>query len=68
MSYELRPVTTAQDRAAMHAIRRATLFTPDRPGGIGDEPHVLERPHRAAVFPAQLDLLVQHRAVRRQPA
>ena len=46
MSYELRPVTTAQDRAAMHAIRRATLFTPDRPGGIvvydENHPHDLD--------------------------
>ena len=33
MTHELRAVSTAADRAAMHAIRRATLFAPDRPGG-----------------------------------
>jgi GNAT superfamily N-acetyltransferase len=41
MTYELRPVASAEDRAAMHAIRRATLFSPDRPGGpvVYDENH-----------------------------
>jgi len=41
MTYELRLVASAEDRAAMHAIRRATLFSPDRPGGpvVYDENH-----------------------------
>ena len=51
MSYELRPVTTAQDRAAMHAIRRATLFTPDRPGGIV----VYDENHPHDLDPAKID-------------
>jgi GNAT superfamily N-acetyltransferase len=38
MNHELRPVATAEDRAAMHAIRRAALFTPER-GVIYDEQH-----------------------------
>ena len=36
--YELRPVATPEDRAAMHAIRRETLFTPDR-AVVYDENH-----------------------------
>jgi len=38
MTYELRPAVSPDDRAAMHAIRRATLFTPDR-GVVYDENH-----------------------------
>jgi len=36
MSYELRQVRTPEERAAMHEIRRATLFTPER-GVVYDE-------------------------------
>jgi len=42
MTYELRPVTTEADWRAMHDIRRATLFTPDRHPGhviVYDENH-----------------------------
>lgn len=47
MSYELRPVTTAQEWAALHDIRRATLFTPER-GIVYDEhhPHDLNPAHQ----------------------
>lgn len=38
MSHELRAVATSADLAAMHDIRRATLFTPDR-GVAYDEHH-----------------------------
>lgn len=38
MSYELRAVATPEDWAAMHGIRRATLFTPER-GVVYDEHH-----------------------------
>ena len=38
MSYELRPVKTAEDWAVLHAMRRRTLFTPDR-GVVYDEHH-----------------------------
>ena len=38
MSYELRQVRTPEERAAMHEIRRATLFTPER-GVVYDEHH-----------------------------
>jgi hypothetical protein len=36
MTYDLHAVTTQADWRAMHDIRRATLFTPERhPGGSG---------------------------------
>ena len=54
MSHELKPVTTAEDRTAMHAIRRATLFGPDRPGGpvVYDEnhPHDLDPANQCFLF------------------
>ena len=38
MSYELRAVATPDEWAALHNIRRATLFTPER-GVVYDEHH-----------------------------
>lgn len=38
MRYELRPVASPEDLAAMHAIRRAALFTADR-GVVYNERH-----------------------------
>lgn len=40
MAYDLHAVTTEADWRAMHDIRRATLFTPERhPGVVYDENH-----------------------------
>lgn len=40
MTYEMRRVVTPEDWAAMHRIRRETLFAPDRhPGLVYDEAH-----------------------------
>lgn len=40
MTHELKQVTTPEDWAAMHAIRRAVLFTQERhPGIVYDENH-----------------------------
>jgi GNAT superfamily N-acetyltransferase len=54
MTYALQPVATPEDRAAMHAIRRATLFTPARPGGpvVYDEnhPHDLDPANQCFLF------------------
>jgi N-acetylglutamate synthase-like GNAT family acetyltransferase len=53
--HELKAVTTPDDRQAMHAIRRATLFTTDRPGG----PVAYDENHPDDVDPAnQCFLLV----------
>jgi GNAT superfamily N-acetyltransferase len=51
MSYELRAVATPEDLAAMHDVRRATLFTPDR-GVVYDEhhPHDLNPANQCFLF------------------
>ncbi|WP_092719954.1 GNAT family N-acetyltransferase [Rhizobium multihospitium] len=43
MAYILAPVTTADDWRAMHDIRRAVLFTPDRHSASYDENHADDR-------------------------
>ena len=44
MSYELRPVATEAEWQAMHALRRATLFSPERrPGFVYDDQHTDDR-------------------------
>jgi len=40
MDYELKPVATEAEWQAMHALRRATLFSPERrPGLVYDDNH-----------------------------
>lgn len=54
--HELKAVTTPADRQAMHAIRRATLFTPDRPGG----PVSYDENHPHDLDPANQCFLLLH--------
>ena len=57
MSYELRPVATPEERAAMHAIRRATLFKPGRHHGdvVYDDNHPHDRDPANQCFLLMLD-------------
>lgn len=52
MSYELRAVKTPEDWAAMHDIRRATLFAPERHGDevVYDDNHPDDRDARNQCF------------------
>lgn len=57
MAHELRPVTTPEDWQAMHDIRRATLFPPERHGGaiVYDEQHPDDRHPRNQPFLLLID-------------